>query len=221
MKKPSTEDFVVPGTPEKHVCRDHVDDSSVHGGSEDEEDESQGYDIEDKAPSEQIVDAGFPVDLTKDQTPKDAVGSSAGTENYEEHMENVRFLVDVYLLADRLLDPTTANLVIDELIDFVGARNRTTNQAIISHVYASTAEGNPLRKLVIEWWLREVDQTWTGDHPKAEWGLPLEFLQDFIIRICALRVQRLSETGHDAFLVIHRDGLHSRQMRYRYHQDVE
>jgi len=106
---------------------------------------------------------------------------SVRTESYDEHIESVRFLVDVYLIADKLLDPISANLVIDYLIDFVGSRKWTTDQATISHVYASTATGNPLRKLVLDWWLREVDQTWTRDYHRTEWGLPLEFLQDFII----------------------------------------
>ena len=125
---------------------------------------------------------------------------SVRTESYDEHIESVRFLVDVYLIADKLLDPISANLVIDYLIDFVGSRKWTTDQATISHVYASTATGNPLRKLVLDWWLREVDQTWTRDYHRTEWGLPLEFLQDFIIKTCALRVRKLRETGVDVFL---------------------
>jgi hypothetical protein len=135
---------------------------------------------------------------------------------YAEHIENVRFLIDIYLLADKFLDPTTANLVIDCLIDFVGFSKWTTDQAIISHVYASTVEGSPLRKLVLDWWLREVDQTWAHDYPKAEWGLPHEFLQDFIIKTCDLRIRNLRQTGQDVFLEPVRA-----HANIRYHQEVE
>jgi hypothetical protein len=99
---------------------------------------------------------------------------------YAEHIENVRFLIDIYLLADRYLDPTTANLVIDKLARFVEGKPWTTDEATISHVYASTGDRNPLRKLVRDWWLFSADQSWAAKS-KPDWELPLEFLQDLII----------------------------------------
>ena len=56
---------------------------------------------------------------------------------------------------------------------------------------------------------------WTRDYHRTEWGLPLEFLQDFIIKTCALRVRKLRETGMD--VVLARVAARTKDV---YHQDV-
>jgi hypothetical protein len=51
--------------------------------------------------------------------------------------------------------------------------------------------------LVRDWRLCETDQIWALDKSKAEWGLPLEFLQDIIILVSRLRVRQA--LGPDSF----------------------
>jgi hypothetical protein len=66
--------------------------------------------------------------------------------------ENAKFLIDLYVLADRLLDPVTADLVIEELISIlydVDDLDGKVSSAIAIHVNASTKDGSsPLRNLV-------------------------------------------------------------------------
>jgi hypothetical protein len=131
-----------------------------------------------------------------------------------EHIENVRFLIDIYLLADKYLDPTTANPVIDKLAKFVVGKPWTTDEATISHVYASTGDRNPLRKLVRDWWLFSADQSWALERPKSDRQLPLEFLQDLIIETSGLR--KAYGPGPDIFKGLARAGAVP-GVRYAYH----
>ena len=55
---------------------------------------------------------------------------------------------DLYVLADRLRDVETANLVMDALICFSEKGAIISNTDTIRHVYDSTAHGSPLRKFV-------------------------------------------------------------------------
>jgi hypothetical protein len=135
---------------------------------------------------------------------------------HSEHLETVRFLVDVYLLADKLLDPTTANVVIEELRQFVMDATWTTDDATISHVYASTGRKNPLRKLVRDWYLFRDDQSWALDRPKSDWDLPVEFLQDLIIETSRQRrAYTRGPAGRDVSKSNPMSGL-----RYAYRQNI-
>jgi hypothetical protein len=75
-----------------------------------------------------------------------------------EDAEVARFLVDLYLLADKLLDPVTANMVIDEILSFFD-RNIGPLSGVTPHVYASTADGSLLRMLVRDFYIHEVGRS--------------------------------------------------------------
>jgi hypothetical protein len=66
--------------------------------------------------------------------------------------ENAKFLIDLYVPADKLLDPVTTDLVIDELISILYDVNNPdgkVSSAITIHVNASTTDvSSPLRNLV-------------------------------------------------------------------------
>ena len=57
-------------------------------------------------------------------------------------------LVKIYLEADRLQDLVTSNLVIDEIVRFVGATNRVPRDKVVNHVYENSVHGNPMRMLL-------------------------------------------------------------------------
>jgi hypothetical protein len=59
------------------------------------------------------------------------------------------FLIDLYLLADKLIDPTTANLAIDKLVDFIEERETYLSARLTRFVYKTTMVGSPLRRLVL------------------------------------------------------------------------
>jgi hypothetical protein len=66
-------------------------------------------------------------------------------KQHAEHHESARFLIDLYLVADRYLDPTAANVVMRGLVTFVHSRPWNPSEATIAKVYARTTEGNPLQ----------------------------------------------------------------------------
>ena len=111
-----------------------------------------------------------------------------------EYLEDLRFIIDVYLMADRSLDPSTANVLMRELATFVHVHAWFTDEAIVNYVYASTTENSPLRMFVRDWWLFSADRSW-AERSKPDWKLPLEFLQDLIIEMARLR--KKLEQGSD------------------------
>lgn len=93
-------------------------------------------------------------------------------------------LVNLYLLANKLMDPVTANLVINQLVLFVSAHRISVSDHIATLVYSSTSPGNPLRNLVRDWFIHEAGrQKRDAQRLKA---LPRELLEDIIIETDSL-----------------------------------
>lgn len=65
-------------------------------------------------------------------------------------------LAKIYLHADKLRDPKTANLVIDEFIRFSPTTLRNPDALSTNHVYESTVQGSPLRKLMRDYIVHET-----------------------------------------------------------------
>jgi hypothetical protein len=98
------------------------------------------------------------------------------------HTAAMTFLINLYILSDKLIDPTTANLVIDKLISFTSKGRYRLSSNLVAHVYASTTEGNPLRMLARDWYMHDTRHTWPLDLPKESWTcLPADFLRDLIV----------------------------------------
>lgn len=85
-------------------------------------------------------------------------------------------LIALYLLADKLQDLATANMVIDKIQEFCKAVHVLPGKAPICAAYKSTVHGSPLRKLLRDLWFYDTGVF----HPKQveESGLPNEFLHD-------------------------------------------
>jgi len=67
--------------------------------------------------------------------------------------EGCEALINLYLLADKLQDLTTANMVIDELMRFVSITGRIPTHAATRFTYNSTASSNLLRMLLRDYWI--------------------------------------------------------------------
>jgi hypothetical protein len=94
-------------------------------------------------------------------------------------------LIKLYLLADKLQDLTTANMVMGEVIQFAAQTNEIPRHAAISLAYDSTTEGNPIRTLLRDYWVYQtpadgISHFKTGNFPK-------EFLQDVGAELMLLR----------------------------------
>lgn len=152
------------------------EDSEDHDNSDDEED--------DGASDEDVID-------------------STHVDQLIVHDKKMDFLIDLYLLADKLIDPTTANFVIDALINVV---NIQPKPGVVTRVYSSTADGNHLRKHLRDLYLHASNLSWLQSREKAAWGLPHEFVQGLMIEICRLhqgrpvktrlRINPVNQKGH-------------------------
>ena len=139
----------------------------------------------------------FGVDFLKKRIASDAgVDSGLMTDDedkVEQHLDakkakTVRFMVDLYVLAaDKLLDPVTANLIIDVLTGYLKDIELDVKLlfAIIPYFYASTQSGSLLRILTLNLFINEMCGLWAEDVQAR--GLPYEFLQEFAVEICHLQ----------------------------------
>lgn len=121
----------------------------------------------------------------------DVVASDAGDTNeaYRSYMRPRRpvemFLIDLYLLADKLIDPITANLVIEELIRVVEKRHRYLEGPVVRFVYESTTAGSPLRMFIRDHTLVDNVIGTTNSRHFQRWELPAEFLKDVVLAFLA------------------------------------
>lgn len=87
---------------------------------------------------------------SNDGSDNDREENSSNSSSNDPVIRTQKFLVDVYVLADELIDLATANVVIDNLIDLV-QEHEEHSTATVAHVYKFTAAGSPLRKLMCDW----------------------------------------------------------------------
>lgn len=143
--------------------------------------------------------------LKKRMTPEDDAISTG----------DAKFLTDLYILADKLLDPVTANLVIDELVTLLDNDfDDELSSAVTIHVYASTADGSPLRRLWRDHHIHEATFTWPLN--AREQGLPYALLQDVLIETFRLESENPKGIVEDVF----RNSPADRE-RNHYHQSIE
>lgn len=95
-------------------------------------------------------------------------------------------LIKLYLLADKLQDLTTANMVMDELISFAAKTGEIPKHAPTSLVYNSTASSSPLRALLSDYWVYQIPTDGVG-HLKAN-DFPKDFLQDVSTKLMLLKL---------------------------------
>jgi hypothetical protein len=85
--------------------------------------------------------------------------------DYDEETDEVdnaetRLLIKLYVLADKLIDLDTANLVMDELIAHVDACKIPPDIDYINIVYQCTPTGSPLRALFCDLYIHEAGYDW-------------------------------------------------------------
>nr|OQO21009.1 hypothetical protein B0A51_12873 [Rachicladosporium sp. CCFEE 5018] len=85
-------------------------------------------------------------------------------------------LIDLYVLTDRMMDPQTANLVMDHIIKLSVSADEMLPGSDMRQLYQKTAPGSPLRKLALEWALHEWQEEEEEDDKPGP--LPLEMLTE-------------------------------------------
>jgi hypothetical protein len=121
----------------------------------------------------------------------------------EGDVQRYDFLIQLYTLADRLLDFTTADLVIDKIISSVHEQLLLPGLEDIQLVYYTTPEGSPLRRLMVDYCVYSEAGHLSG--PKDEY--PHEYLQEVVEKFMALKepIQDVYRPDPDDTSEYHRD----------------
>ena len=138
----------------------------------------------------------FGLESTREQIASDGPGTATKTVSKEKDVKKAKFLTDLHLLADKLRDPTTANLVIDELISVID-RSEELEQEIAVKVYTSAKSDSPLRRLVRD--LTKEDNLEAEMEEDEASGLPYGLLQevtDSVSRMQVDNVDRVLKPDH-------------------------
>jgi hypothetical protein len=96
-----------------------------------------------------------------------------------------QLLVELWVLADKLLIPSLQNAVIQEL-EKLRAFHKTTSTKFLHYVYDKTGPGSPLRRLFVHWCAFNVASDWFSKKPG-------HFPQEMLIDL----VQLLSESSSE------------------------
>jgi hypothetical protein len=124
-------------------------------------------------------------------------------------------LVKLYILADKLGDPTTANMVMDELVRFHTEHNRNPIRKIVNLAYESTIHGNPLRKFLRDVYLHVYDSM-SYDYFNAV-DFPADFYRDLYVEFLRTKEANVDKSVNDVYNLAIAD-LSDVTGKCRYHQ---
>lgn len=98
----------------------------------------------------------------------------------EKRRSDYRFehLIKLYILADSLMDPLTANMAIAEIRSFGLTNGYCPGAKVMDRVFRSTRDGDGLRNLLADCYIYNPYVQFDGDFPKAFLLLVLERFQD-------------------------------------------
>jgi len=102
---------------------------------------------------------------------------SYGEENDGVDDAGTRVLIKLYVLAVKLIDIHTANLVIDAMITHIDL-SEVPDSIFINIVYKCTPTGSPLRALFRDLNIHETEYTWFQEILQRKQSLPVDFLND-------------------------------------------
>ena len=109
--------------------------------------------------------------------------SVAPNARMEGNIQRYDDLIELYTLAEQLLDFTTADLVIDKIISSVDEMLLLPGVDDIKLVYATTVEGGPLRRLMVDYCVYSEVRCL----PRAKDEYPHEYLQEVVEKFMALK----------------------------------
>jgi hypothetical protein len=119
---------------------------------------------------------------------------------YERHGlddAHVNALIKMWVLADKLLDPKTANLVMDKIVKFCAALIEFRDISCFKLAYSSTAKGSPLRSFFCVMVLCQ-DISGLFDDPNE---LPPEFFHDMAVELCRMKKEFTGKNPYECVIV--------------------
>ena len=114
-----------------------------------------------------------------------------------EHEPVEKLLIDLHLLADKLIDPITANLAVDELISIHEDRTYHISPLLVNFVYDSTTSASPLRTLVQDHGMSE--NLHHSLERYKEGVFHHEFLRDLVIKFLATNKSNADKIISDVY----------------------
>lgn len=150
--------------------------------------------------------AGDDIDDTNTtETVEDEISIDYSTSFAEEDDDvsdaRTRVLIKLYVLADKLIDPNTANLVIDELVRHVDGLSFLPSPFFLKIVYQCTPKGSPLRAIFRDWHIHEVDHGWLQRLLDVAWNPPVDFINDIVIETGRLYSENRDRTVGEVFRI--------------------
>lgn len=124
----------------------------------------------------------------------DEAKSCTGSDRNVKVIAGFRALIQVYLLADKLQDLTTANMVIDEIMRFSDLVHQVPTHTW-SDVYSRTPRQSPLRALMRDYWVYEMIPT--VSNPLK--GLSQDFMEDILLEFLRVKAKDQNATINKAF----------------------
>lgn len=169
---------------------------------------------------EEITQANTEDDAEKTQTTEPESDGGEEPDNYvwkfavNEYRD--KFLVDLCVFTDKLMDPVTANMAIDKLVRMTGAKHNYPSPDLVSYVYRYTTVGSELRRLFRDWYVFTVSESCVDTIHQD--GYPHAFLRDLLYKICNLQRDNKGKRVRNVFSA---QKLADLRTKHCYHQKVE
>lgn len=109
-------------------------------------------------------------------------------------------LVRVYLLPDKLQNPATCNIAIDEILRWSYITRIVPSVKTVSYVYQHTPERSSLRVLMRNFWIYDMD---LDDAPPLD-ELPFEAVRDIASEFFRVKYEEWHQTIGDTFYKNHK-----------------
>lgn len=126
-----------------------------------------------------------------------------------------RTLIQIYLLADKLQDLTTANMAIDEIINFSDTVWIVPYDEF-SHIYSHTPPNSPLRAIVRDHCVYEYS---TSSLAKQVAEFPRDLVNDIMFEVLRNKAMDKDETVKNAFGKQLKAFTHGDRCHYHRHDD--
>ena len=100
--------------------------------------------------------------------------------------EDVTILIKLYILADRLQDLESANMIMDALVRCSDYHDDVPKAEICTLAYETTPPGSPLRKLMVDWWAHDMPDRLV----EADEQIPRDMLVDIAREFGMIAIKR-------------------------------
>ena len=141
----------------------------------------------------------------------------ANTRDADQAVADLIFekLIGMYILALELIDFKTANMIVGEIMLTSDSFGRIPTHGPVSLAYASTAKGDPLRKLLRDYWIYQSVSTRTDSERLRTADFPAECVQDI-----AIELLEIADTHFDDFAKAFKDLCSDDVCRYHHHSEM-